>query len=127
MVSAVSSSLYRAARRDAAFIDRVDRGRIVVTGPDRASYLQGLLTNDVVALAPGHGCYAAYLTPQGRMIADLFVYELGDVMLLSVPATVTDTVLAKLEQFILRKTSSSATSPAHLHRSPSSGRTPPRC
>ena len=100
MVSAVSSSLYRAARGEAAFIDRLDRGRIVVTGPDRASYLQGLLTNDVVALAPGRGCYAAYLTPQGRMIADLFVYELGDIMLLSMPRAVKDTVLAKLEQFI---------------------------
>jgi folate-binding protein YgfZ len=100
MVSVASPSLYRAARHAAAFIDRVERGRLVVAGPDRASYLQGLLTNDVVALAPGRGCYAAYLTPQGRMIADLFVYELGDIMLLSMPLAVKNTVLAKLEQFI---------------------------
>src|SRR5207247_2589326 len=77
-----------------------DRGRRVVTGPDRASYLQGLLTNDIVALNAGQGCYAAYLTPQGRMIADLFVYELGDLMLLSTPLAAKDAVLAKLEQFI---------------------------
>ena len=100
MVSAASASLYRAARREAVFIDRIDRGRLVAAGPDRASYLQGLLTNDVAALKSGHGCYAAYLTPQGRMIADLFVYELGDLMLLSMPIAVKDTVLAKLEQFI---------------------------
>ena len=37
------------------------------------------------ALKAGEGCYAAYLTPQGRMIADLYVYELGDVILLTVP------------------------------------------
>ena len=37
---------------------------------DRASYLQGLLTNDVVALKSGQGCYAAYLTAQGRMTSD---------------------------------------------------------
>src|SRR2546428_639560 len=97
---ASSASLYRAARREAVFIDRIDRGRLVVVGPDRASYLQGLLTNDVVALTSGHGCYTAYLTPQGRMITDLFVYELGDLMLLSMPLAVKDTVLAKLEQFI---------------------------
>ena len=49
----------------------------------------------------GEGCYAAYLTAQGRMIADLWVYELGDVMLLSdVCATSRTTVLAKLDQFI---------------------------
>ena len=92
---------YQAARQRAASIDRSSRGRIVVSGRDRATYLQGLLTNDVVALAPGSGCYAAYLTPQGRMISDLWVYELGDVMLLSLPSVETkNTVLAKLDQFI---------------------------
>ena len=81
----VSTDTYQAARQRAAAIDRSDRGRIVVSGADRASYLQGLLTNDIVALKAGEGCYAAYLTPQGRMIADLFVYEIGDVLLLTVP------------------------------------------
>jgi len=92
---------YQAARQRAASIDRSARGRIVVSGRDRATYLQGLLTNDVVALAPGTGCYAAYLTPQGRMISDLWVYELGDVMLLDLPSVDTkNAVLAKLDQFI---------------------------
>ena len=96
----VSDAAYQSARRHAALVDRSDRGRLVVTGPDRALYLQGLLTNDIVALNAGQGCYAAYLTPQGRMIADLFVYEIGDLMLLSTPLAAKDTVLAKLEQFI---------------------------
>src|SRR3989442_8359062 len=96
----VSDAAYQSARRHAALVDRSDRGRIVVTGPDRASYLQGLLTNDVVALKAGEGCYAAYLTPQGRMIADLFVYELGDSMMLTLPRAVKDPVLAKLDQCI---------------------------
>ena len=96
----VSDHAYDAARRRAAFIDRSDRGRIVVSGKDRASYLQGLLTNDVVALAAGQGCYAAYLTAQGRMIADVYAYELGDVMLLTMAGDVKDTVMAKLDQFI---------------------------
>src|SRR6059058_4129406 len=91
---------YTAARERAAFLDRSDRGRIVVSGADRASYLQGLLTNDVVALKAGQGCYAAYLTAQGRMIADLLVYELGDVILLVMAGGVKDAVLAKLDQFI---------------------------
>src|SRR6185503_81721 len=96
----VSIDTYQAARDRAVTIDRADRGRIVVSGADRASYLQGLLTNDIVALKPGEGCYAAYLTPQGRMIADLFVYELGDVILLTVPRPQHRTVLDKLDQFI---------------------------
>src|SRR4051812_34415518 len=92
---------YQAARERAASIDRCSRGRIVVSGNDRASYLHGLLTNDIVALKTGSGCYAAYLTAQGRMISDLWVYELGDVILLNLPDVATkDVVLAKLDQFI---------------------------
>jgi folate-binding protein YgfZ len=84
----------------AAFLPRNHLGRIVVSGADRASYLQGLLTNDVVALKAGQGCYAAYLTAQGRMIADVHVYELGDVLLVTMAREVKDTVLAKFDQFI---------------------------
>jgi folate-binding protein YgfZ len=100
MAPTVSSSAYDAARHRAAVIDRSDRGRIVVSGADRASYLQGLLTNDIVALTAGQGCYAAYLTAQGRMIADLHVYELGDVILLTMAGDVKDAVMTKLDQFI---------------------------
>src|SRR5215813_4898999 len=100
MSPVVSAAAYEAAHHRAALLDRSDRGRIVVSGADRASYLQGLLTNDIVALNAGQGCYAAYLTPQGRMIADLYVYELGDVMLLTMDRAVKDTVLARLDQFI---------------------------
>ena len=100
MVSTVSPPLYKAARHGAGRIDRSARGRLVVSGADRATYLQGLLTNDIVAITSGRGCYAAYLTPQGRMITDLFVYELGDLMLISLPLAVKDAVLAKFEQFV---------------------------
>jgi folate-binding protein YgfZ len=100
MIPTVSQSAYEAARRGTALLDRSDRGRIVVSGQDRAAYLHGLLTNDIAALEPGGGCYAAYLTPQGRMIADLLVYEVGDLILLTMSGDVTEVVLAKLDQFI---------------------------
>src|SRR5258707_9921374 len=100
MIPAVSAAGYDAARHRAAFLDRSHRGRIVVSGSERASYLQGLLTNDIVALKAGQGCYTAYLTAQGRMIADLCVYEIGDVLLLTMSGRVKDSVMAKLDQFI---------------------------
>ena len=71
-----------------------------MSGKDRASYLQGLLTNDINALKAGEGCYAAYLTAQGRMIADLRVLELGDLALVDLDAAIADTVRTKLEQFV---------------------------
>src|SRR5579864_5103486 len=100
LIKAVSAAGYEAARTRFAVVDRSNLGRIVVSGADRASYLQGLLTNDIVALKAGQGCYAAYLTAQGRMIADMHVYELGDVILLTMNQDVKDTILAKLDQFI---------------------------
>ena len=65
---AVDRTATRPAAADAARIAR--------------SYLQGLLTNDIAALTPGTGCYAALLTAQGRMMADMRVLELGDRLLL---------------------------------------------
>jgi folate-binding protein YgfZ len=92
---------YQEARERAVSIDRNARGRLVVLGKDRASYLHGLLTNDITSLQAGTGCYSAYLTPQGRMISDLWVYELGDVILVNLPSDATkNTVLQKLDQFI---------------------------
>jgi folate-binding Fe-S cluster repair protein YgfZ len=99
MSSASLPTAYTAARQHAAFARRTP-GLVVLSGRDRASYLQGLLTNDIVALAAGQGCYSAYLTPQGRMITELWAYELGDVLLLRMPAAAKDTVLARLDQFI---------------------------
>jgi len=96
----VSPDAYRAARHAAAAIVRHDRGLLAVAGADRRSYLHGLLTNDIVSLEAGAGCYAAYLTPQGRMITDLFVYELGDSILATTARATTRDVLAKLDQFV---------------------------
>lgn len=76
------------------------RGQLAVTGKDRASYLQGLLTNDIQALTPGSGCYAAWLSPQGRMLTDLHVLESGDMLLLDVPADLVEATFARLEQFV---------------------------
>ena len=91
---------YQAIRTGAALVVPRDRARIAVSGRDRASYLQGLLTNDIQALTPGTGCYAAWLTAQGRMTTDMHVFESGDMILLDVPAATRESVLERLDQFI---------------------------
>jgi folate-binding protein YgfZ len=91
---------YKAIREGAALEVPQDRGRIAVSGRDRATYLQGLLTNDIPALTRGTGCYAAWLTPQGRMTTDMHVLESGDMILLDVPAATRESVLQRLDQFI---------------------------
>jgi len=89
------------ALREVAGIGAISaRAQIAVAGKDRAVYLQGLLTNDVQALTAGTGCYAAWLTPQGRMITDVHVLESGDMILLDVPVELVDSILQRLDQFL---------------------------
>jgi folate-binding protein YgfZ len=96
-----SPERYTAAREGAVVHDRIQRGTLLLKGADRLGYLQGLLTNDVGSLAAGTGCYAALLTPQGRMIADIRVLERGDSLLLDVPAEVAARVAAQLSDFVI--------------------------
>jgi tRNA-modifying protein YgfZ len=91
---------YEALRGAGGLVDRSDRGRLRLTGPDRRDYLQGLLTNDIAALSPGTGCYACLLTAQGRMISDMYVIETGDAVLVDLERDVTAKVFAHLEQFV---------------------------
>ncbi len=56
-----------------ALFDLAGRGAITLTGKDRASFLHGLVTNDVKVLTPGTGCAAAFLTPKGKLLADCVV------------------------------------------------------
>ena len=95
-----NSSGYAALTSGAALVEPEWTGRILVTGADRRAYLQGLLTNDIEALTPGTGCYAAMLTAQGRMLTDMRVLELGDAILLDVPREVTTVIRDHLDRFV---------------------------
>ena len=90
---------YTAIREGAAIGAISAREQIAVAGKDRASYLQGLLTNDMTSLHAGEGCYAAWLTPQGRMLTDMHVLESGGMILLDVPADTAVATLERLDQF----------------------------
>jgi folate-binding protein YgfZ len=68
---------YNAMQAGAALVDRSQRGRLRVSGPRAAEMVTGLVTNDVIALAPGHGAYAAVLTPKGKIVADVRVVACG--------------------------------------------------
>jgi tRNA-modifying protein YgfZ len=84
----------------AALVTGAEPGVIRVTGVDRASWLQGVVTNDVAALAPGRGCYSAWLTPQGRMITDAIVLAEEDALTLQVPRPLSDDVYRRLDAAI---------------------------
>ena len=91
---------YQAVHRGGGVVRRTDRRVLAVSGADRASWLQGLVTNDVQNLAGGECRYAAWLTPQGRMITDMNVVASGNRLLLDVPAALAADLRERLDGLI---------------------------
>jgi folate-binding protein YgfZ len=75
-------SEYRAVTESCGLLDRSERGKLALTGSDAKAFLQGQVTNDVEALDAGEGCYAAFLTPKGKMLGDVRILDAGDELLL---------------------------------------------
>ena len=78
------------------------RSLISVTGPDWRSFLQGLLTQDVESLEVGEIRFGALLTPQGRLLNDLFLIGREDGVWLDVQASQKDALIQKLTLYRLR-------------------------
>ncbi len=73
---------YRALTESCGAVDRSERGKLALTGADAKSFLQGQVSNDTESLSPGTGCYAAFLTPKGKMLGDLRILDTGEELLL---------------------------------------------
>jgi folate-binding protein YgfZ len=77
-----SAAGYEAVRSGAGLLDRSARGKLALTGGEAKAFLHGQVSNDVEGLAPGRGCYAALLTPKGKMLADVRILDAGEELLL---------------------------------------------
>ena len=63
---------------EASFALLDDRSILAVSGPDRRSFLQGLVSNDVEKVGPAQARYAALLTAQGKYLHDFMMIESVD-------------------------------------------------
>lgn len=80
-----------------------DRRVVALSGKDCLTFLQGLVSNDVLPLAKAPGIvWAALLTPQGKYLADFFVVNTGDALLLDLPEGLADATLRRLSLYRLR-------------------------
>ncbi|HEU4628244.1 MAG TPA: glycine cleavage T C-terminal barrel domain-containing protein [Gemmatimonadaceae bacterium] len=91
---------YEALRERAMLVDRSERHRIAFAGEKAADTLTGLVTNDVLALAPGEGQYAAALTPKGKIIADVRIFRQPDRLLVDVPARAADGFMEMVRKYV---------------------------
>jgi tRNA-modifying protein YgfZ len=69
---------YDLLREAVGLVDGSARGKLRLTGAEAAEFLQGQVTNDVEALAPGTGCYAALLNHKGKVQLDMRVLRAAD-------------------------------------------------
>ncbi len=92
---------YRALRESAAVLDLSPRGRIYVSGDDRARIIHALTTNHIQQLQTGQGCYAFFLNAQGRILADVNVLCLEDRLLLDLEPETRAPILAHLDHYII--------------------------
>lgn len=92
---------YVALREHAAWLDLSGRGKIRVTGDDRARLLHAMTTNDVQGLRPGQGCYAFFLNAQGRILADVNILCFEDHVLLDTEPETRTKVYEHLDRYII--------------------------
>ena len=67
---------YATLKRSCGLVDRSERGKLALTGPQAVEFLNGQVTNELADLRPGEGRYAAFLTPKGKMLGDLRILAL---------------------------------------------------
>jgi folate-binding protein YgfZ len=92
---------YDALRNRAAWIDLSARGKIKLTGEDRARLLHAMTTNHIQQLGPGSGCYAFFLNDKGRVLADANILCRPDYFLLDVEPEARVPLYQHLDRFII--------------------------
>src|SRR5438094_783304 len=95
------SEYYQAATQSAALAEKDWFGIVKLSGPDRVTWLQGMVTNDVQKLKPGAGCYAAHLTPQGKIVAQMHILAEDDALWLSLERASIPHLLSAFDKLLI--------------------------
>jgi folate-binding protein YgfZ len=98
-----SDAAARAARETVLVVPARDRAAILLTGKDRFSWLNGLVTCELMKREQGQGAYGLLVEKKGRIQTDLFVVpSTGDATLaLALPASLRDTMMATLDHYLI--------------------------
>jgi len=91
---------YKAVREGVGWYRMTSESAFEMSGKDAVSFLQGMVSNDIKSLKEGTGCYAACLTPTGKMLSDLRIYVLADRLLVILSRKEKGKILEHLDKFI---------------------------
>jgi tRNA-modifying protein YgfZ len=92
---------YEALREAAAWFPLPGRGKLRITGEDRARLIHAMSTNAVQGLAPGQGVHAFFLTAQGRVLADANIFAVEDALLIDCEAAVRTRLYEHIDKYII--------------------------
>jgi aminomethyltransferase len=81
--------------------DLQSRAKIELTGSHRVRWFNGMITNNIRDLAPGHGVYGFLLTPQGHIQGDVYAYQRGDSLLVDIDQAQLEKVLGIFRKYII--------------------------
>lgn len=77
------------------------RGRISITGSDRVRWLNGMVSNNVRDLPPGQGVYSFLLNPQGRILGDMQIYNVGESIIVDTDRAQIEKLMAAFDHYII--------------------------
>ena len=92
---------HRAVRQGIGVVDLSHRGRLRLTGSDRAAYLHRIISNDVEGLSVGEGNYATILTNRGKIIADMNMCVFEDSIGIETNAETTSILYQELDKYLI--------------------------
>lgn len=92
---------YESIHRRAGLADLSLRGKIVVTGDDRVTWLQSLISNDILPLKSGQGRYSAFMNHKGKMLSYFRVFRQPESLIIEDVGEVGDLTYQALRKFLL--------------------------
>jgi aminomethyltransferase len=92
---------YRALRSGCGLFDYAWRAQFNATGEDRVRWLNGMVTNNVRDLPAGRGVYCFLLNPQGHILGDMYVFNLGESIQVETDASQAGALVEVFEKYII--------------------------
>jgi len=97
MESETISGEYDIVKHHAGLFDFSMEGKIIVKGPGRIEFINGLVSNDVKNLKVNYGIYAAFLDKFGKIMSDCIIYNFGDYLLINTSFIGKQNIIEKLK------------------------------
>ncbi len=100
-MDAATLAQYHAVVQAVGLIDRSDRGKLEITGPDRVSFLHSMISNEVEGLSEFTGRYGTFLTARGKIVSDFYYYRFPEFLLLDIDLSLLGKTLEELAKYII--------------------------